>query len=116
MKIFISSLVSGFEPFREAAKSAVVTLRHEPIMAEDFGSQPNSPQVACLQGVRSADLVILLLGARYGYSQGASGLSPTHEEYLEARDTKPMLVFVEGGIEREPEQARFLSEVQAWQT
>jgi hypothetical protein len=94
MKIFISSLISGFEPFREAVKSAVATLRHEAVMAEDFGAQPNSPQVACLQGVRSADLVVLLLGASYGYPQRSSGLSATHEEYLEARDTKPMLVFV----------------------
>jgi hypothetical protein len=115
MKIFIGSLISGFEPFREAAKSAVATLRHEAVIAEDFGAQPNSPQVACLQGVRSADLVLMLLGARYGYP-GSSGLSPTHEEYLEARDAKPMLVFVQDGVEREPLQAKFLSEVQAWQT
>ncbi len=116
MKVFISSLISSFEPFRESARSAISTLRHEPVRAEDFGAQPNSPQVACLQGVRSADLVILLLGARYGYPQGTSGVSPTHEEYLEARDTKPMLVFVQEGVEREPEQAKFLSEVQAWQS
>lgn len=116
MKIFVSSLISGFEPFREAAKSAVATLRHEAVMAEDFGAQPTSPQVACLQGVRSSDLVLLLLGARYGYPRGSSGLSPTHEEYLEARDTKPVLVFFQDEVEREPEQAKFLSEVQAWQT
>ena len=116
MKVFISSLISGFEPFREAARSAISTLRHEPVRAEDFGAQPNSPQVACLQGIRSAELVILLLGARYGYPQGTSGVSPTHEEYREARDTKPMLVFVQEGVERENEQAKFLSEVQAWQS
>ncbi len=115
MKIFISSLISGFEPFREAARAAVATLRHEAIMAEDLAAQPNSPQIACLQGVRSADLVLLLMGARYGNPQSPSGLSPTHQEYLEARDTKPMLVFVQAGVECEPEQAKFLSEVQAWE-
>lgn len=116
MNVFVSSLISGFEPFRDAARSAVVTLRLEPVMAEDFGSQPNSPQIACLQGVRAADLVVLILGERYGSPQGSSGISPTHEEYLEARDKKQILVFVQEGVTREPQQARFVDEVQAWRT
>lgn len=115
MKIFISSLISGFEPFRQAARSAVTTLRHEAVMAEDFGSQPNSPQVACLQGVRSADLVVLILGEHYGTVQGTSGVSPTHEEFLEARDSKPVLAFVEEGVTRDAQQTKFLSDVQGWQ-
>jgi hypothetical protein len=31
-------------------------------MAEDFGAVPSSPQVACLQGVRQSDIVVLVLG------------------------------------------------------
>lgn len=115
MKIFISSLISGFEPFRAAARSAIVALRHEPVAAEDFGARANSPQIACLQGVRSADLVVLILGPRYGSVQGSSGVSPTHEEYLEARGSKPILMFVQDGVEREEPQARFVSEASAWQ-
>jgi hypothetical protein len=116
MKVFISSLIGGFEPMRASARAAVTTLRHEAVMAEDFGAQPNSPQVACLTGVRDADLVVLILGDRYGSVQGTSGVSPTHEEYLEARDTKPVLVFVQESIEREPLQAKFVTDVQAWQS
>lgn len=115
MKIFISSMIRGFEPFREAARSAVTTLRHEPVMAEDFGAQPNSPQITCLQGVRSAELVVLILGEHYGSAQGTSGVSPTHEEFLEARDTRPVLAFVQEGITREAQQTKFLSDVQGWQ-
>lgn len=116
MKIFISSLIGGFEEFRAAARSAIVALRHEPVVAEDFGAQPNSPQIACLQGLRSADLVVLILGARYGYVQGTSDVSPTHEEYLEARGKKPILTFVQGGVDRDDQQAKFVSEVSEWQT
>ena len=115
MKVFISSLITGFEPFREAARSAIRTLRHEPVVAEEFGARPHSPQIACLQGIRSADIVVLILGERYGYVQGSSGVSPTHEEYLEARGTKPILMFVQEGVERDDQQAKFISEVQAWQ-
>ena len=116
MRIFISSLIGGFEAERAAARSAVTTLRHEPVMAEDFGALPNTPQIACLEGVRSADLVVLILGARYGVPQGTSGVSPTHEEYNEARDSKPILMFVQEGVEREEAQARFVEEAQRWQT
>jgi hypothetical protein len=69
MKVFISSLIAGFEPFREAVRSAVTTLRHEPVMAEDFGACPSSPHVACLSGLRDADAVVLVLGERYGAVQ-----------------------------------------------
>ena len=115
MKIFISSLISGFEPFREATRSAIANLRHEAVMAEEFGAQPNSPQIACLKGVRSADLILLILGESYGSVQGTSGVSPTHEEFLEARDTKPVLAFVQEGVTRDARQAEFVSEVQGWQ-
>lgn len=115
VKVFISSLISGFEPFRSAARVAVETLRHEPIMAEEFGASTKSPQVACLQGLRSADLVILALGESYGPVQSGSGLSATHEEYREAQGKKPVIAFVQQGITPEPAQADFIAEVQGWE-
>jgi hypothetical protein len=55
-------------------------------MAEDFGARPDSPQIICLDGVRSADLIVLILVDRYGSPQGNSNVSPTHEEYLEPKN------------------------------
>jgi len=86
-------LISGMEAERGAVKRAVERLGHAPIMAEDFGARSSSPQVACLGGVRESDLVILVLGSRYGVPQ-AGGVSATHEEILEARNRKPILVFL----------------------
>jgi hypothetical protein len=114
MKIFISSLIGGFELERQAARRAVETLRYQPIMAEDFGAQPTSPQVACLQGVRDSDLVVLILGERYGAIPPGSSLSATHQEYREARASKPVLAFVQQGVTPEPEQSAFIDEVQGW--
>ena len=113
MKVFVSSLITGMEAIRAAARSAITTLNHEPIMAEDFGALPHSPQVACLDGVRQAGAVVLILGGRYGATQ-LSGLSATHEEYREARGRCPVLAFVEEGVSPEPEQEAFIREVQAW--
>jgi hypothetical protein len=42
-------------------------------------------------------------------------VSPTHEEYLEARGSKPILIFVQDGVEREELQAEFISDVSEWE-
>jgi hypothetical protein len=115
MRIFISSLMSGFEQYRNAARRAVTTLRNEAVMAEDFGAKPNSSQIACLQGVRSADVVVLILGSDYGFVPAGSAISATHQEYREARETKPIMAFVQQGIDPSPEQKVFIDEVQAWE-
>jgi hypothetical protein len=115
MKVFVSSLIGGYEPLRQAARDAITSLGHEPIMAEDLLAQANSPQVACLQGLRSAELVVLILVDRYGTPQASSGLSPTHEEYLEARGAQPILLFVQEGVEPESRQSELLREAQGWQ-
>lgn len=115
MKVFVSSLISGLEPLRAAARDAVITLRHEPIMAEDFGARPNSPQVACLGELRKADVVVLIMGAGYGALQ-PSGMSATHEEYEEAKGRKYIFAFVQEGVDREPREADFVREVQSWES
>ena len=115
MKVFVSSLISGMEPLRAAAREAITTLRHEPIMAEDFGAQPNSPQIACLSGLRQSDVVVLIMGAGYGALQ-PSGMSATHEEYEEAKGRKYIFAFVQEGVERESREAEFVSEVQKWES
>ena len=114
VKVFISSAIRGLEEHRAVAREGAESLRHAVIAAEDFGASPGSPQQICLSGVRDADVVILVLGARYGTPQ-ASGLSPTHEEYRAARGIKPVLVFVQSGVSFEPEQEKFLEEVGGWE-
>lgn len=114
MKIFISSLITGMESLRAAAKEAVSQLGHDPVMAEDFGARPNSPQFACLDGLRNSGLVILILGEDYGVTQ-STGISATHEEYREAKNRIPVIAFVQEGVQRKGEQAAFVKEVQDWE-
>jgi hypothetical protein len=83
-------------------------------MAEDFGAKPSSPQIACLTGLRQSDLVVLILGTRYGAKQ-ASGLSATHEEYREAQGRKPILTFIQRG-EAEVDQAGLINEAGSWES
>jgi hypothetical protein len=114
VKVFISSVIRGYGAYRDAAEAGSRALGHDVIRAEDFGASPESPQAACLAGVRDADVVVLLLGEKYGYPQEA-GLSATHEEYREARASRPVIVFTEAGVAHDPQQAEVLLEVQRWE-
>jgi hypothetical protein len=71
--------------------------------------------VACLDCVRQSAAVVLILGERYGTKQ-PSGLSATHEEFREARERGPVLVFVQAGISPDADQAAFIKEVEEWRS
>ncbi|QZD86122.1 DUF4062 domain-containing protein [Qipengyuania psychrotolerans] len=114
MRIFISSVISGFEQYRDAVDTAIRSLGHEVIRAEEFPASDAPSRVACLSGVRDADLVVLLLGERYGVALPPADVAPTHEEFLEAKGVKPILVFVQQGVERESAQEAFISVVESW--
>ena len=59
--------------------------------------------------------MVLVLGERYGVVPHGSTISATHQEYREARGTKPVIAFVQEGVTAEPEQVAFIDEVQAWE-
>lgn len=114
MKVFISSVIRDFEEYRDAVDVAINTLTHVPVRAERFEASPNSPQQSCLERVRKSDVLILILGERYGTPQ-PNGLSATHEEYNEAvRLSIPVLVFLEDNITPDYRQAQFIEEIQSW--
>lgn len=111
---FISSVVKGMEALRETADDVSRTLGNDVVRAEEFPASPDAPRHACLAAVRSSDVVVIILGPRYGARQ-ESGLSATHEEFREAVDNQvPVLAFVQDGLDREREQDEFIREVQDW--
>lgn len=110
MKVFISSVIEGFEDERKTAKIAVESLSMEPVMAEGFSAKPFSSQVACLEGVRRSGIYVGILGARYG-EVTTGGVSVTEEEFNEARKRGiPVLWFVMS-CSREPKQEEFLKRI-----
>lgn len=113
MRVFLSSVISDFEDFREAAAEGIESLGFEVVRAEDAPALPETPRRACLELGRSADALVLVLGSRYGAVQ-ESGLSATHEEYRELRGERPVLAFVQDGVAREESQQEFIDEVEAW--
>ncbi len=107
-RIFISSPARGETgAIREAARRAVEALDMHPVMFETGAASDDASRRALLDRVASCDAVILLLGAEYG-EVGHRGVSPTEEEFNEARERGiPVLALVQNTT-REPAQEDFL--------
>ncbi len=112
-RVFVSSVMDGYKEYRGAARQGIELAGCYPVLAEDFPAQGISPRNACIDGVQSADALVLLLGERYGWI-GPSGRSATEEEYEEARQQQlPILVFVEAeDVLREPRQREFVRRIE----
>jgi hypothetical protein len=113
-RVFISSVMHDFEPQRAAVKAAVNLLGMRPVMAEDFPAKSHSSQVACLEGVALSNIMVLVLGPRYGFV-AASGKSVTEEEFDEARRRGiPVLTFLQKG-DREADQEAFIGRLRSYE-
>ena len=111
-RVFVSSVMTTYEEYREAARAGIRQANCDAVLAEDFAAQSSSSRNACIDGVQSADALVLLLGPRYGWV-APSGRSATEEEYQEARRQRmPILVFVQGGVTREADQQAFVDRVE----
>jgi hypothetical protein len=100
-RVFISSVMSGFEPYRKAARQGVLDAGMKPILIEDFPSLDISSRTACLDLVQSSDIYLAVLGDRPGSSP--LGKPVVEEEFEEARKRKlARLLFIQN-TPRDPE-------------
>jgi len=106
-RVFVSSVVDGFQDYREVARKAIENSGGDPILVnEDFPSLMDSPRNVCLDAVDSADFFISIVGERGGW-QTPSGKLVVEEEYDRACLKKlPILVFLQD-IERDAEAQTF---------
>jgi hypothetical protein len=97
-RVFVSSVMEGFEEFRQAAKKGIIAAGAIPVLIEDFPALPVSPRNACLDGVDSSDIYVAILGDRGGWTS-PSGKLVVEEEYDEAcRRRLRILVFVKDTV------------------
>lgn len=108
MRVFVSSVRRGLERERDALTGLIMAIGHEPLRFEDFGARAEPSREACLAGVASADVYLLILGPIYGHRFPETNQSPTHDEWV-AATTKgmPRLVFRKVGVEFEEDQEEF---------
>jgi hypothetical protein len=105
-RVMVSSVVTGFEAEREAARNGIEAGGADPLLVnEDFPAMGASPRNACLDAVDSSDAYLVILGERAGY-RAPSGKPVVEEEYERAvARGLPVLAFVQDGVEREAEAA-----------
>lgn len=116
LKVFVSSVFAGYEEHRGAVRRLAEALGHEPVLIEETSpALPYSAQRACLSAVEACDVMVLLLGAKYGTVQ-RSEMSATHEEWTHARDLgKEILALRERGKPASQRQADFIREVRDYE-
>jgi hypothetical protein len=71
-QVFVSSTGFGLRGFRDVAHDVIENFRHEglrcfePVMMEDFGAEDAPAREACADKVRECDLLVGIVGIRYG--------------------------------------------------
>jgi hypothetical protein len=117
MRVFISSVRRELEEERDALPGLISALGHTPVRFEDFTAQPMPSREACLEGVASASVYLLILGPRYGDPMPDTGQSPTHDEWTAAQAAgMPRLVYRKQGVTFEPAQEEFIRSIGAYDT
>ena len=82
--VFLSSEMRELGPLRDELADALRHAGFSVVVFEDLGGRDEDAERAYLDGVARSDIYVRVLADRYG-TMLASGRSPTHEEYLEAR-------------------------------
>lgn len=96
LRVFVSSVVEGFQEYRAAARQGIENAGGEPILVnEDQPAASSSSRNACLDLVQSSDIYVMIVGARGGWTS-PSGKLVVEEEFEYARKRKiPQLVFLQ---------------------
>jgi Domain of unknown function (DUF4062) len=106
-RVFVSSTMNTeMTPFREAVRAYLHRMGASPIMWEEITPRDESPQQAYLTGVDRSVVFVLLLGGRYGVTDG-SGYSPTHQESNRAAERRiPRLLFTLASVKNSERDGR----------
>jgi hypothetical protein len=116
IRVFVSSVSKGLVQVRKQIIDDLRTAGFDVGAMEQFGAQAEAPLEVCLRDLRKSDVVVLIVGPRYG-SLIPQGISYTQAEFREARGAGiPVLAFrvldASDLPEREKEQlSAFLAEV-----
>lgn len=101
-RIFVSSTYYDLRHVREIIRDFIISLGYEPVLSEfsDILYRPNdSIQNACLREIEQCDMLVLIIGHRYGSIFPGDTLSITNREYLEAfHNNIPIFSFVERDV------------------
>jgi hypothetical protein len=115
--VFVCSTFSDLSQEREGVLDAIRRLKLQHDSMEFFGARAEQPIKTCLQEVRASDVLVVIVGHRYGSIVPDLGISYSEAEYAEGlRLKKPCLVYMRDDnvpilprhMERDPEKLKLL--------
>jgi hypothetical protein len=115
--VFVCSTFSDLSEERKGVLDAIRRLKLQHDSMEFFGARAEQPIETCLQEVRASDVLVVIVGQRYGSIAPDLGISFSEAEYREGyRLKKPCLVYMRDDnipilprhVERDPEKWRLL--------
>ena len=113
LTVFLCSTYADLVDEREAVLNAIRTLQLQHDSMEFFGARTDQPLETCLEEVRNSDVLVVIVGHRYGSLTPEGGVSFSEAEYNEGYELgKPCLVYLRDedalilprNMEREPEK------------
>jgi hypothetical protein len=115
--VFVCSTFDDLEQEREAVLDAIRRVQSRHNAMEFFGARAGRPIDVCLEEVRKSDLLVVIVGEKYGSLPSGMAVSYSQAEYEEgARLEKPCLVYARDDdvpilpkyVERDPDKLRLL--------
>src|SRR6202046_2205561 len=115
--VFVCSTFDDLEQEREAVLDAIRRVQSRHNAMEFFGARAGRPIDVCLEEVRKSDLLVVIVGEKYGSLPSGMAVSYSQGGYEEgARLEKPCLVYVRDDdvpilpkyVERDPDKLRLL--------
>lgn len=119
LRVFVSSTFYDLVEDRAAARQAIEDLSADGqemtfVGMEEFGSYSASPLLVSRDFARAADIIVLLVGARYGSTPELGERSFTGEEYeVMRRERIPCLAYLKDLEVSDPEARSFRSRITA---
>jgi tetratricopeptide (TPR) repeat protein len=93
--VFVSSTIGECAAERKAAKNAIISINHRPILFEGIGARPHPPRRVYLSLMSTARIFVGIYKSSYGWVGPGSSVSGVEDEFREARSRGlPMLIYI----------------------
>jgi predicted ATPase len=108
LRVFVSSTLDLTDE-RAAARRAIKSLHLTPVMFET-AARPHPPRALYSAYLDQSDVFVAIYARRYGWVAPGMDVSGLEDEFNLSAG-KPRLVYIQSGVEREPEMDAFLDRV-----
>jgi len=95
LRVYVSSTFSDLQEHRQAVCESILRAGAQPVVMEQFGASSEPPREVCRDQVRHSDVMVLVVGHRYGAVLPGEDISITEFEFSTARKFGvPILAFI----------------------